>query len=538
MISSCFPNLNLRLNYTLLAHHHGYEPCHLSNMILMSPYAQRHKELAEKNPEYSFGHKLIYWIEACPIIGHAASLAEVITVFVIRLFINVTHPTRAAKPKEILEVKPIEIEPETLKALESKVDVPKMKTLMDHYRSFWDSEKRKFNKIPFINDDFIHLANEYTSKIKINLPRPFNHNPDIDDIPDAGYIEKKELPEGTRIFVRADLHGDLKSLMENLDNLQKEGLLDHNYRCQEKVHLVFLGDFVDRSDHSLEVLSLLMLLKLENKDQVTLIRGNHEESGTLFKWKLDQNLTTFKNHPSFSQILNAIFSTFPLTVYLSQKGEFKEYVQFTHALFPFYVNPKKFLENPQVPFDIVPNGADQEILKAELKNIQTSSGLEASEVQSLNPGDLKANDKQKYRNLKLYEAAENIIKLIQDDSSIGDREFSPYNWGDVSPNDKSITGRLSNRSWRISPKMIVSHFRINQSSHHKIKFIFRGHEHHHIFHKQNEKLIGTTLPTGNKAYILKIAPKVKDWKKRALSREQGDKITPTSQEFPLRSTEV
>src|SRR5262249_30166070 len=91
-----------------------------------------------------------------------------------------------------------------------------------------------------------------------------------------GFIEKRDLAKESKIFVRADLHGDLKSLFENIQTLQKQGLLDEHYRCKPNVQLVLLGDYEDRGTNTMQVLELLTTLRMENPTQVTLIRGNHE----------------------------------------------------------------------------------------------------------------------------------------------------------------------------------------------------------------------------------------------------------------------
>jgi Calcineurin-like phosphoesterase len=39
---------------------------------------------------------------------------------------------------------------------------------------------------------------------------------------------------------------------------------------------LFLGDYVDRGYHSVELLSLIIALKVRYKDRLFILRGNHE----------------------------------------------------------------------------------------------------------------------------------------------------------------------------------------------------------------------------------------------------------------------
>lgn len=91
------------------------------------------------------------------------------------------------------------------------------------------------------------------------------------------YVQKKELQRDDSVFIFGDLHGDVHSLIHALQKLHKDGLLSDDLRLTNTAtRLVFLGDYVDRGLWSVEVLYLVLLLKLNNFDQVVLLRGNHE----------------------------------------------------------------------------------------------------------------------------------------------------------------------------------------------------------------------------------------------------------------------
>jgi protein phosphatase len=72
--------------------------------------------------------------------------------------------------------------------------------------------------------------------------------------------------------VIGDLHGDLESLSYILENSQ----FLEKMKQSTGVTLVFLGDYGDRGEHSVEVYYVVLNLKLAFPDQVVLMRGNHE----------------------------------------------------------------------------------------------------------------------------------------------------------------------------------------------------------------------------------------------------------------------
>jgi serine/threonine-protein phosphatase 6 catalytic subunit len=78
--------------------------------------------------------------------------------------------------------------------------------------------------------------------------------------------EKNVQPVVCPVTVCGDIHGQFHDLMK----LFATGghVPDTNY--------IFMGDFVDRGFNSLEVFTILLLLKARYPAHITLLRGNHE----------------------------------------------------------------------------------------------------------------------------------------------------------------------------------------------------------------------------------------------------------------------
>ena len=78
--------------------------------------------------------------------------------------------------------------------------------------------------------------------------------------------EKNVVTVNTPVTIAGDIHGQFYDLLE----LFKTG------GDFPTTKYLFLGDYVDRGRHSVQVITLLFLLKLEFPDQIILLRGNHE----------------------------------------------------------------------------------------------------------------------------------------------------------------------------------------------------------------------------------------------------------------------
>lgn len=71
------------------------------------------------------------------------------------------------------------------------------------------------------------------------------------------------------VTIIGDIHGqfrDLSKIISLCPNLEDHP--NHN--------LLFLGDYVDRGPFGMEVVILLMAMKVNHKNKVSMLRGNHE----------------------------------------------------------------------------------------------------------------------------------------------------------------------------------------------------------------------------------------------------------------------
>ncbi|KAJ4781560.1 Serine/threonine-protein phosphatase [Rhynchospora pubera] len=92
-----------------------------------------------------------------------------------------------------------------------------------------------------------------------------------------------QLKAPVKIF--GDLHGQFGDLMRLFDEYGAPSTAgDIAY-----IDYLFLGDYVDRGQHSLETISLLLALKVEYPHNVHLIRGNHEAAdiNALFGFRIE-----------------------------------------------------------------------------------------------------------------------------------------------------------------------------------------------------------------------------------------------------------
>ena len=202
----------------------------------------------------------------------------------------------------------------------------------------WISQIKANNQFMFAKEDIIALATECLNIIK-RFP----------------LVLKLRVP----IKVFGDVHGQYLDLMRFFDLW---GAQTGNNSDIESYDYLFLGDYVDRGSHSLEVICLLMALKIKFPDQIHLIRGNHEDrlinNAFGFSDECILRLSDNINDPnSVFWTINDLFDWLPLIAIVDEKilcvhggigSTFTQIEQITELVRPLNVihevsNPKEQL---------------------------------------------------------------------------------------------------------------------------------------------------------------------------------------------------
>lgn len=81
------------------------------------------------------------------------------------------------------------------------------------------------------------------------------------------------IPDGRRVYAVGDVHGRLDLLTDLVDQIDRD---DRNHEVA-RTTLIFLGDLIDRGPDSAGVVRYVRALTADDRFDVRLIMGNHEE---------------------------------------------------------------------------------------------------------------------------------------------------------------------------------------------------------------------------------------------------------------------
>ena len=113
--------------------------------------------------------------------------------------------------------------------------------------------------------------------------------------------EENGLRVESPLSICGDVHGDFDNVLEIFDIFGKppEG------------RYLFLGDYVDRGDKSVETVMILLCYKIKYPDDVFLIRGNHEFEGMYQNGGFGVELNACYNNSIINKMFTAMFSFIP-----------------------------------------------------------------------------------------------------------------------------------------------------------------------------------------------------------------------------------
>jgi hypothetical protein len=160
------------------------------------------------------------------------------------------------------------------------------------------------------------------------------------EVPFQPFAAKLVLPSDAVAILMGDLHGDVRSLLRVLDELNDRKILDGFKFRESKHHLVFLGDFTDRGAYGTEVLYTLYRLKTANPDRVHFVRGNHEDFHIVSRYGfLDELRAKYGQEANITKVMRS-YDLMPVVIYV---GNGNDFLQMCHGGMEPGYDPRKLL---------------------------------------------------------------------------------------------------------------------------------------------------------------------------------------------------
>lgn len=128
-------------------------------------------------------------------------------------------------------------------------------------------------------------------------------------ISEVFYQEGTIHPISLPVTFCGDIHGQLFDLFELF---RKSGGIEEN-------KYLFLGDYVDRGNHSLQTFCYLICLKLKYPENIYLLRGNHECRTTNQLYGFYDECMTNYGHAGIWSLCNQVFDLLPIGACIDNK---------------------------------------------------------------------------------------------------------------------------------------------------------------------------------------------------------------------------
>lgn len=166
------------------------------------------------------------------------------------------------------------------------------------------------------------------------------------EIPFQPFAAKLVLPNDAVVITMGDLHGDVRSLLRTLDELNARKILDGFKFREAKYRILFLGDFTDRGAYGVEVLYTLFRLKAANPEQVYFARGNHEDVNIASRYGfLAELVEKYGQAANITKVMRS-YDLLPVVWYV---GNGTDFLQMNHGGMEPGYDPRDLLKAPGSP---------------------------------------------------------------------------------------------------------------------------------------------------------------------------------------------
>lgn len=275
------------------------------------------------------------------------------------------------------------------------------------------------------------------------------------------------------LFCLSDIHGDIHSLIAFLNELLGKKDLDDSGTLSKSSHyLIFQGDYVDGGWYGLEVLYVLMALKVNNPDNVIIIRGNHEEIA--MNTKQNASYYTFArelNDKDAAKLLGDVaylYKLMPVAAYLgvkNQKGNQYDYSLHSHAYVEIGFNPLYLMREQAAQFSFIPQTLDRKSALEKLWDPQ--SPLLDKQLGSSFLTDSSWSDKDHYEN---------------------SLQFLNFTYGDLELSEPYVaSGKKRTHIQAFGQKITEAILKSISDNQHIVQMMVRGHQHSPLKYSTNSE---------------------------------------------------
>lgn len=283
-------------------------------------------------------------------------------------------------------------------------------------------------------------------------------------LPYKPYAQKMIVEPENSVLIRGDMHGDIHSLLFFLQQLQQNGdlALEDGFKITNpRLRLIFLGDYVDRGVYGVEVMYTILRLKIDNPEQVILVRGNHEDiticSRYGFFHELQEKFHDADEHEIIINKIAKFYETLPVALYLGchQNDHQVNYLQCCHGGIEIGFDPQPLLSAPvQLQYHLL----------GELKQIDCCKKLTQFLPPQPDLGSYKA----------LVTCCKNHLPKAPTHS---EHPYNGFMWNDFNPESRGKLWDNPGRAITYSKEITESALLMMSSVDYKLCGVIRAHQH-------------------------------------------------------------